>query len=271
MRRAGLPSSSSGEQRTGQGRRRWFGLGRRRKIGGEGSAASELERGLVAKLGGGRSAVPGSQRRGSATGGGGGARRVVAIWSLRCSSSTGLWSGSTRETRGGFCLGQFDRRRLGLSSPRRGYGGGAVERGEGYLGPIRSNGRVSEHQGGAEDLTEQWLDEEGRRRRRSTCRSEVLGGGDADRPGEGLGVVDGASNEFVAPRRSFVHGRFENGGVVHGKWPEQRARSVGDDGGGVLCFLGGNRKGRRKMDRGWVLETGRSECGVFASSKREGG
>ena len=99
----------------------------------------------------------------------------------------------------------------------------------------------------------------------------MLGGGDADRLGEGLGVVGGASNEFVTPRRSFVHGRFENGGVVHGKWPEQRARSVGDDGGGVLCFLGGNRKGRRKMDRGWVLETGRSECGVFALSKREGG
>ncbi len=52
MRRAGLPSSSSGEQRTGQGRRRWFGLGRRRKTGGEGSAASKMERGLVAKLGG---------------------------------------------------------------------------------------------------------------------------------------------------------------------------------------------------------------------------
>ena len=41
-----------------------------------------------------------------------------------------------------FCLGQFDRRRLGLSSPRRGYGGSVVERGEGYLGPNRSNGCV---------------------------------------------------------------------------------------------------------------------------------
>src|SRR5947207_2813114 len=29
---------------------------------------------------------------------------------LSCLHSTGLWSGSTRETRGGFCLGQFDRR-----------------------------------------------------------------------------------------------------------------------------------------------------------------
>src|SRR6266542_2984915 len=52
MHRAGLPSSSSGEQRTGQGRRRRFGLGRRRKTRGEGSAASKMERGLVAKLGG---------------------------------------------------------------------------------------------------------------------------------------------------------------------------------------------------------------------------
>ena len=103
-----------------------------------------------------------------------------------------------------------------MSSPRRGYGGGAVERGEGYLGPIRSNGRVREHQGGAEDLTEQWLDEEGHRRRRSTCRSEMLGGGDADRLGEGLGVVGGASLEFVAPRRSFVRGHSEYGGVVLG-------------------------------------------------------
>src|SRR5213075_2324966 len=63
---------------------------------------------------------------------------------------------------------------------------------------------------------EQWLDEEGRRRRRSTCRSEVLGGGDADRLGEGLGVVGGASIEFMVPQRSFVRGHSEYGGVVLG-------------------------------------------------------
>ena len=81
----------------------------------------------------------------------------------------------------------------------------------------------------------------------------MLGGGDADRLGEGLGVVGGASIEFVAPRRSFVRGHSEYGGVVLGILAEQWRFGRRWCGGGVLCVCS-VRRGRQRNGRGPVRE-----------------
>src|SRR6266498_4155324 len=101
------------------------------------------------------------------------------------------------------------------------------------------------------------------------CRSEVLGGGDADRLGEGLGVVGGASLEFVAPRRSFVRGHSEYGGVVLGifggaveVWAEMVWRRCS------LRLLGETREAE-EWARGCAREGVKAVVRVLSTSKKE--